>query len=361
MNCSRSKCRCIRRPDSQGCERCHRLNKPCLPGDSIRKRNAQKNNIPIARIAQLEGKLDGLVSLLRSGPVLNAPHPSPPAPNPSPHLSHGAAAATPAPSSLSSTVFEPSDEETEECLGIFRNHMLRFFAFMHLPDDVPWLRRERPFLFLCIMASTSKSTQRKRTLAKEIKQTLAQRIILDNRAVINIDLLLGLLTFISWGHDQMLNGSPTVLSRFTSLAMTLVFDLRLNKPPPQETNMLTVEGPPEESTDFSGKAHSLEERRAVLGCFVMSSIVSSYFAQIDAMQWTPYMEECLRLLSESRECPSDESFSHQVRLQLIVREIESTKGTRIPLPFYIKALRSKLDDIKSSISLQLQQDGELAV
>jgi hypothetical protein len=271
MNCSRSKCKCVTRPGVQGCERCHRLNKSCLPGNSTRALNAQRNN-PIARIAQLEGKLDGLVSLLGAGRVLNAPHPhagslSPPASNSSSPLSSGATAAIPASSLSTSPAFEPSPEE---CLTYFRNHMLKYFAFLYLPADAQWLRQERPFLFLCITAASSQSTQTKLALGERIKQTLTQRIFLDNDpGAVNIDLLLGLLTFLAWGHDHLLHGTAVRLSRFTQLAMTLVFDLRLNKPLPDDSNMLPVGG---DCSTPRGPTRSLEERRAVLGCFVMSSM-----------------------------------------------------------------------------------------
>lgn len=272
MSCSECKCKCVPRPDTQGCERCHRLNKPCLPGDSTRKRNARKKDAT-ARIAQLEGKLDGLVDLLR--PVLNAPNPGGAQPLPtltSIQSPYGTEASTSSSSAFSPSTFRPSPEETEECLGVFRNHMLKYFPFLHLSDDVQWLREQRPFLFLCIISASSRSTQRKIALAKDIKQALAQRIILENRGVINIDLLLGLLTFIAWGHDQLLNGTPTSLSRFTQLAMTLVFDLRLNKPPPADTWLLPGNTLTGNFSSLGSTARSLEARRAVLACFVMSSM-----------------------------------------------------------------------------------------
>lgn len=266
------------RPDGLGCERCHRLNKSCLPGNLVRRHNARPNN-PVARIAQLEGKIDDIVSLLGAGrgpnaPRLDADHPSPsPESSPTPP---GPMAATGIPAVLPDSPFEafdPSPDEVDECVGYFRNHMIKFFPFLYLPADVQLLRRERPFLFLCVIATASKSTQRKRTLHARIKETLAQRIVLSpNCGGINIDLLLGLLTFVAWGNDQLLNGTPTSLSRFTQMAMGLVFELRLNKPAPADTNMLPADGYTAGTSTPSTPAGSLEERRAVLGCFVMSSM-----------------------------------------------------------------------------------------
>ncbi|KAJ5501837.1 hypothetical protein N7453_006654 [Penicillium expansum] len=340
------------RPGGQGCERCYRLKKPCLPGDSTRV-PAQKNN-PFSRIDRLEEKLDGLVHLLGGGPVAlnNASHPgadhlTPPASTSiaiSP-LSTTSGASSAATSSLT------LDLSPEQCLVKFRTHMLKYFAFLHIPVDAQCLRRERPFLFLCIMAASAQSTQTKIELGERIKETLTERIFLDNDSTaVNIDLLLGLLTFLAWGHDHLLHGTAARLSRFTQLAMSLVFDLRLNKPLPDDPNMLPVGG---NCLVLNDPARSLEERRAVLG-------VSSYFAQIDAMQWTPYMEECLDVLSRSAESPYDEMFAHQVRLQRIAGEVESARSTTTSPPaFYLSALQLKVNEVKAQISPHLQQEAPL--
>jgi hypothetical protein len=86
--------------------------------------------------------------------------------------------------------------------------------------------------------------------------------------------------------------------------------------------------------------------------------MSSYLGQIDGLQWTPYMEETLAILSRGTECPTDESFAHQIRLQLLSREVESTKAMAMPPYFYLKAIQAKLDAIKSSIPPHLQNDGQ---
>ena len=71
------------------------------------------------------------------------------------------------------------------------------------------------------------------------------------------------------------------------------------------------------------------------------------------------MEECLEIIGQNRECPYDEMFAHQVRLQRIIGEVETARGTAVPPAFYLAALRVKMDGVKAQISPQLQQDGEL--
>ncbi len=239
-NCARSKCKCVRRPGHSICERCRHLDKPCHPTDSVRKSRTGRNNAD-SRIAHLEGKIDGLVSVLQSlapsatgsnlasgllnlgsgarndgainqevlsttyrtvdvdhsGVTTSAAHSADGAPTPT---SSSAISGPTILSSQPSTVFEPSSEEAEECLVIFRTRMLKNFPFVHLPSDM-WagrLRQTRPFLLTCIIAAVSKSTAKKLALGREIKQTLARRMLIEDGSSIDIDLLLGLLTFMAW-------------------------------------------------------------------------------------------------------------------------------------------------------------------
>ncbi|KAK3683405.1 hypothetical protein B0T22DRAFT_467862 [Podospora appendiculata] len=391
INCSKSKCRCITRPNEEGCVRCHRLNKPCLRGASVRRSEAQKNN-PIDRIAQLEGKLDGLIHTLSTGRIVTSPvgasppgtghqslspqWPAGPAPTAasdghgtmdgfSPVAVHYPATATSSQFHTTQVVADlplsdlPAD--VEDCLRTFCTSMLRYFPFMHLAADLGWVRKERPFLLVCICAAASKSTQTRLALGRRIKQTLADRLILSSHSPANLDLLLGLLTFLAWSQDVLFEETPHSLSRFTQLAMMIVFELRLNKQPAHEPNMLPLDahGVSDAGTTSRRTEHTLEERRAVLGCFYMSAIISFYLGQIDALQWTAYMDESLDLLSRGTECPTDESFAHQVRLQLLAREVETARSLTMPSYFYFKAVQAKLDGIKAAISPHLQDDAIL--
>lgn len=173
--------------------------------------------------------------------------------------------------------------------------MLRSFAFIHLPadDNAQSLQQKRPFLHLCIVAVATKTTSKKMALFKEIRHVLAQAMLLEDGRNVNIDLLLGLLTYLVWygtfrtiltvspsvckligirGNEQLLSDNPKSLSRFTQMATTIVFELRLNKPSQREVNMLPKGNPGDSSARQTVTGPTLEDRRAVLGCFVMSSM-----------------------------------------------------------------------------------------
>ncbi|KAK0702285.1 hypothetical protein B0H67DRAFT_614228 [Lasiosphaeris hirsuta] len=167
------------------------------------------------------------------------------------------------PSPGSATFWPPDD--VEQCFGTFCNRMLRHFPFMHLPVNLDWVRAERPFLLVCICAASSKSTQTRLGLGRRIKQTVAERLLLHREGLVNIDLLLGLLTFLAWGQDYLLNDAPSSLSRLAQLSMMVVFELQLNRPT-HETRV--VPGPANIVNDApaapQSSEHTLEERRAVL-------------------------------------------------------------------------------------------------
>ncbi|KUJ08916.1 uncharacterized protein LY89DRAFT_329411 [Mollisia scopiformis] len=392
MECTRSKGKCVRRRGEDRCERCYKLSKACQSSESIRKRNTKKHET--SRIVQLEEKVDGLVSLLQTvsqtGPnkdsgsssilslSVGAEHSSPgqslnqhlqsSSTNAHPHhvsipgtTTFGSPRAGSGAASLSlATNVDSSLSEAEDCLVIFRTHMLEYFAFLHIPHDLSaqQLQQQRPFLTLCIVAVACKSTAQKMTLGKDIKLELAQRMILDNGEGVNLDLLLGLLTFLFWGHDQLLNDTPKSLSLFAQFAVALAFDLRLNKLPLNETNMLPTTKTLESSMD-SNKTRNIDEQRAVPACFVLSSIVSSYFSRNDAMTWTPYMEECLEIVS-SQHSRSDQMFAYQVRMQLLSHQTEvandSWEKTTLPPAFYFTSFQSKLDELLEDVPAELHEN-----
>jgi hypothetical protein len=70
------------------------------------------------------------------------------------------------------------------------------------------------------------------------------------------------------------------------------------------------------------------------------------------------MDECLQTLSANPESPNDKTLVQQVRLQLIVEKVshwqeeitENTEHTRAPPSFYIQALKSQVQEIRTQNS-----------
>ena len=83
------------------------------------------------------------------------------------------------------------------------------------------------------------------------------------------------------------------------------------------------------------------------------------------------MEECLRAVGANKECPTDEAFAFQVRLQLIVQravhireqqEVDhayaATAAAPLPTFLYLKTLQGQLQELRASLSPGLQHQGK---
>ncbi|KAJ5692059.1 hypothetical protein N7462_001482 [Penicillium macrosclerotiorum] len=333
-NCAQSKRKCIVRGAGEPCERirCHKTNRDCMPAKTVRRRNSKR---PVASKAnRLEAKIDSLVSLMQAGtspadlplanivdhsvsvdvgqentPVRNSDDDS--VLNCLGKNQNNTPATTPAASDSAapSNLGEPSLLEAEEYLTHFQTSKLQYFPFLYIPftTSAESLRRRRPFLWHCIMAISSKSSAQQQSWGNRVRQTIAQEMVV--RSEKSLDLLLGLLAFVGWANYQV--HSKPFLAVFTQLAVSLVFDLGLNKPLPDEASMAF--GPKQ--------CRTMEERRAVLGCFLVTSVISSFLHKIDALRWTPHLDECLELLDKQKECLNDDILVQQVRLQLVVETV----------------------------------------
>ena len=104
---------------------------------------------------------------------------------------------------------------------------------------------------------------------------------------------------------------------------------------------------------------TMEERRAVLGCFLITSIISSFLQKIDALRWTPHLDECLEILDEQQECLTDEILVQQVRMQLIIERVGAvSENSKTPMSFYLQPLRSQLEEVRNNFPPRTQQDGK---
>ncbi|OXN11204.1 hypothetical protein CDV58_00091 [Aspergillus fumigatus] len=389
-HCYKAKCRCVRAPNGDTCERCLRLKKRCEPSESVRRRNAQ--NVQTAkvsdrRIARLEDKMESLLSAMNavigstvtSGSavsVLQSLHGNGISLSTS---SSNAARVTPASttSSLATDALQyslstpaPSPNQADERLNFFRSRMLPSFPFIDLTSDTSCsLRQHRPVLLQAIHTVTTFSTQERLAQVEELKHLLFTSALLQVQS--NIDLLLGLLTYLAWSTDPFL-GRADLVSRLMMLAISLIYDLRMFKlsSPDVELMMTITQGRADDNTQsHNNETHHdlLERQRAVLACFVLSSNIASHLGRQDALRWTPQMEEALRVLAISEACPADRLFVSQVRLQLIKQRADDVRqqdeartGTApamvsAPRLLYLKSLRRELHELISSFSPDLSQ------
>ncbi|KAF4979890.1 hypothetical protein FZEAL_4001 [Fusarium zealandicum] len=402
-NCAKAKCKCILRPGTDDCERCSRLGKQCQPMMTSRRRVAKKTTS--SRTAQLEEKLDDLVSILRATQSANAPLPETPttmqvnhsydpstAGHPTSRLDSLATAATssseshscpmphafgtsssintPMDSSTSSNkdtidFAEPTPAEAERYLKKFRE-WLKYFPLMVLPYDMTaeTLRKERPFLWLCIMNITSMSGPQQLKLKDRVREEVATRVIMNNER--SMDVLLGLLCYLSWATMISGPGTRPFLMTYSQLAVTVVYDLSLTRAPIEEQyfticfKMFGGRPPP------PPRLRTMEERRAIVSLWFLTSVLSSFVGKMDTLRWTPHMDECLTVLEREKEHPSDEVLSAFIRYQLVADEAQKLlvrdvmgEATQAPTYIFRKAMLAKLQEIHNGLSPNLPMNDVL--
>ncbi|OBT70315.1 hypothetical protein VE03_00317 [Pseudogymnoascus sp. 23342-1-I1] len=255
--------------------------------------------------------------------------------------------------------------ELEEALETYRAKMAPFFPLVIIEKNVTAreLMEERPFLSLVIRAICPKSTSKQAELGIEIRRVLGREMLIEGAK--NIDLLLGLLVFSAWGHFYLYN--KPIISTIIHLATSVAFDLGLTKPVPTEPALIMLaynaQGCPKSA---NSAIRTMEERRSIIGLFLISSVCSCYFQRIEPLRWVPYFEECLQLLEKTREHPTDILLVFLTRLQLIKNAVSRDTSDNLcgemPSPsseIYFKSLQSQLEELKRNVPPEL--DGNISV
>ncbi|KAF3491947.1 putative HC-toxin efflux carrier TOXA [Arthroderma uncinatum] len=179
----------------------------------------------------------------------------------------------------------------------------------------------------------------------------------------SLDLLLGILTFVTWGRFTVYPAQ--ILTNLMQLAIALVYDLGLNKPVSQEpAHRVLWEGLPEKT--HSPGVRTMQGRRALLGCFALSTTIASYFRRLEPLRWTPFLDESLQILLGYKECPSDLLLVNLVRLSLIAENSAESHWQSSPVypiqgdgtlsEFFHRAIHARLDKFKKDLSPELQQN-----
>lgn len=96
--------------------------------------------------------------------------------------------------------------------------------------------------------------------------------------------------------------------------------------------------------------------------------ICTYFQRTDSLRWTPYLQDCVNLLINDKECSNDLYLAYLVRLQLLNEKIrewheglgEAKNLLYTPARFYMQTLVVQLDNIRQNIPTDLQQNSKLS-
>lgn len=90
------------------------------------------------------------------------------------------------------------EELAKESLATFRRAFITTFPFVHIPPAMSpaELRVQKPFLWLNIMALSTKMVTRQFAMEETIWKIISQRLVAQQH--VSLDLLLGVICFASW-------------------------------------------------------------------------------------------------------------------------------------------------------------------
>ncbi|OQE00057.1 hypothetical protein PENVUL_c059G05066 [Penicillium vulpinum] len=243
-------------------------------------------------------------------------------------------------------------ETAERYLSAFKTKLTPHFPFVVVPPDVSvrQLRQEKPFLCLAILASASyENMPLQRALGDEVKKVVASRMVIGGE--ISFELLQGLLVFLAWSHYY---SRPHRYTQFLQLAISLMIDLRLDRPPQTRTWKTELRFGLQynlQSQTLNRPSWGSNEQRAVLGCYYLSSSIAMLVQKKSTILRLPYQEECCKSLYETNEYPHDKYITYVIQLQFIAEKIDhlsAKHGFDLETPgsgseLYITNLKSDLE------------------
>ncbi|KAM5464740.1 hypothetical protein MauCBS54593_006833 [Microsporum audouinii] len=263
-------------------------------------------------------------------------------------------------------------EDAEHFISTFKTRMTEHFPFVVIPPHImaEQLRRERPFLFLAVISSASYTDMPlQRKLGQEVKAAVASRMIINGE--------LGNYCHVKHKYaESERSKEPTIAARchyhtrphrytqFLQLAIALIIELRLDRPPQTQTwktgIRFTSKYDPDDNT-YTRPSLGCDEQRAVADCYYLSSTISGLLQKPSTFPHTTYLEECCKSLYDAAEYPSDKSIPHIVQLQVITEKIDRISlrhGVELGNPgsameLYVQSLKAELEAFRGRSGFSL--------
>ncbi|KAK1244481.1 hypothetical protein MKX07_003280 [Trichoderma sp. CBMAI-0711] len=375
---------------SRACINCARLKMKCRwPAPGVN----QEEGGCIRRVAQLEQKIDSLVSMLASAQHIQ-PSGTPPL-TPESHDADIAARGVPKePASRPlqeaiSTIPEPkravrkvpdiplavpSNPETtfqlipglsftlEEVLSyfdIYRREYMPNYPFVIIPEnlDPRALYASSRCLFWTILAAVApQSSATQQGVETWFRQYIADQMVVKQER--NLGILQALLLHLAWGNFHFyLNTESTNLAH---LAVAMAVDLKLDRAPEVTRTLPGLLGEAWATINKNAlrqRPHTADEKRAVLGLYHVTSLISSLSKRGHHFPWNNYLAQCCESLAES-PLESDLFLVALVKMQRVVDRancmlpgfdvVDSTLSTYMsPMDMIINNLRRELHDLIS--------------
>ncbi|KAL4956321.1 hypothetical protein BDW69DRAFT_203445 [Aspergillus filifer] len=191
------------------------------------------------------------------------------------------------------------------------------FPFVIVPPGttVSALRRESPFLLLCMLtASLEENPSLQDELEVHVRKEIATRIVVGIER--DMDILQGLLVHAAWYHYHW-RTYHTHGYMLLQMTVMVVIDLGLDRQEGFRMRAIPLEG----SSNWTKEAvsQSSAEQRALLGCYYLCSSLSLFRRQLH-MRHTPWIDRCAELLGEQPTYATDARLKALVDVQLLMHQ-----------------------------------------
>lgn len=319
QNCFSLKIRCDRTQRSDICDRCARLNKPCVFRPAKRRDNSAKRD---SRIQALEQQVQNLLRIKNPASQNQLPLPE------TPFFAESSTSST-----SSVPALEPprlgdaidlntlTMERAETLIELYRSDMMPHFPFFILPAHINGrlLRYDKPFLFLSILTVAcyhDPATQEK--LGNQFKSMVSDKILLGGDDSLSMEHLQGMMIALAWNNYH---NRSRYYSQYLHLMISIAVDMRLDrkvlrpKPSKPESKREPLHNVPQN--------WGSEEQRAVAGVFYLSSTISRLLDKMNTFSCTPSIEEGCAALMRKGDYKTDKDLYHVIRLQQIIENVHT--------------------------------------
>ena len=166
-----------------------------------------------------------------------------------------------------------TEEELCEVLDTYRDTMFPFFPVVIIGPEVTtqYMAAEHPMVWMILRAICTKRLALQFALIAEFKRLIGKTLIVEGER--NFDMLCALIICANWGQFFCMKANLTPV---INLAIGLAGDLGLTKSAPQTSPAVmlnwTPRGCPKPPHALTIKQRTMNERRVILGLFMVSSM-----------------------------------------------------------------------------------------
>ncbi|KAH8807601.1 hypothetical protein F5884DRAFT_857175 [Xylogone sp. PMI_703] len=370
LPCASMKAKCVTRAGCSECERCQQQNRPCA--NQVPKTRKTRKPLATTRVEELEKKVESLVTMIESSQVsTSVDRPSDQSPthinNASDlgvNMQHSEADIESQDEPVSTEIlaadnFTSYGHNAEELLRIYREEISVYFPFIIIPlqTSARSLEAQKPLLWkVIVIIAAIQSPLLQITLGKSVREEIITRLVVNSED--SFELLQALLLYTTWHHQFTIRPHITNLIH---LAKALVANLGIDRwPGSAERRRFYFEGNIDsENPNCPALLRSTDERRALLGCLFLDALKRPIsHGKIDTIHYSSYVQNCLKVLEEKNEYPSDSIAVHLIRIQQVSQKINqifpsdeprSMASTKTATIMCVKALQMELEAIKTSV------------